>query len=360
MIDLGNFSLPVIYLVFCAAMLFLSIGINGLLLKFSLNLGSKNEFQQVRWASTTKPAFGGISFYILFLLTIVFCSIFFGSGQMLLNVQFLGFFVAVSMGFLMGLADDAYNTKPFLKFAVQFICAALLIVTGTYIKVFPWEWLNIFTTVLWVVGMMNSVNMLDNMDGITAGVSAVISAAAAMVLVFTQDYQNMDVAILMGVISALFGFLYYNWNPSRMYMGDSGSQFLGVFLAGMAIKYFWNAPDYFNQAVQAKQILIPALIFVVPISDTTAVSINRLLKGKSPFVGGRDHTTHHLSYLGMSDRHVAILMIAISLFTTAISVFVINNISVWEYWHTYAFGAIFAVILAILYTVTRISKPPKT
>lgn len=359
MIEFENFSLPVLYLVFCAGMLLLSLGINGLLLKFSVTLGTKNEFQQVRWASTTKPASGGISFYIIFLVSIVFCSFFLASDQMMLNSRFLGIFLACTLGFLMGLADDVYNTKPFLKFAVQFICALLLVVTGTIIKVFPWEWLNITVTFLWVVGLMNSINMLDNMDGITASVSTIICAAAATILISNNDFSSIYLVILMGVIAGICGFLYYNWNPSRIYMGDSGSQFLGVFLAAMGIEYFWNAPDYFGQAVQAKQILIPALIFVVPISDTATVSINRILKGKSPFVGGKDHTTHHLSYMGLSDRHVALVMIAISLFTLAISVLVINHIRDWSHWHTVGFSALFLLILSFLYSTTRISSPSK-
>jgi UDP-GlcNAc:undecaprenyl-phosphate/decaprenyl-phosphate GlcNAc-1-phosphate transferase len=359
MINLENFSLPVIFLVFSASMLLLSIGVNGLLLKFSFNLGGKNEFNQVRWSSTTKPAFGGVSFYIIFLISVIFFAIFFGNNQILLNAKFLGLFIATSMGFLMGLADDAYNTKPLLKFTVQFLCAIIFILSGNLIQAFPWQWMNIAVTILWVTGMMNSVNMLDNMDGITASVSAIICMSVIMMLIITQQYTSMDLVILVGVMSGICGFLYYNWNPSRMYMGDSGSQFLGVFLAGIGIQYLWNGADYFGQIVQAKQILIPALIFVVPICDTTTVSINRLLKGKSPFVGGRDHTTHHLSYLGLSDRHVAILMLAISIFTMSICVFVINNIRHWENWHTILFSSIFLIILIALYSTTRIGKPQK-
>jgi len=357
MISLEHFTLPVILLIFAAGMLFLSIGINGLLLKFSFNLGAKNEFNQVRWASTTKPAFGGVSFYIIFLISVVFFSIFFESDQLLLNARFLGLLVASSLGFLMGLADDAYNTKPLLKFIVQFLCGLTFIFSGNLIQAFPWEWMNIAITLLWVTGMMNSVNMLDNMDGITASVSAVVCIAVIMILVITGQFTSLNLIVLVGVLAGIAGFLYYNWHPSRMYMGDSGSQFLGAFLAGIGIQYFWNGADYYAQIIQAKQILIPALIFVVPISDTTTVFINRLRKGKSPFIGGRDHTTHHLSYLGLSDRHIAILMICISLLTMSICVFVINNIKSWEVWHTVLFSALFAVILLSLYLTTWFGRP---
>jgi UDP-GlcNAc:undecaprenyl-phosphate GlcNAc-1-phosphate transferase len=357
MLHLGHFNLTVIFLLFIAGMYLLSLAINGLLIKFSLNLGAKNEIDQVRWASTTKPAFGGVSFFILFLVSIVFFAIFFGNGQLWLNAQFLGLLTASSLGFMMGLADDAYNTKPFLKFAVQFLCAILFIFTDNCIHTFPWEWLNITITVLWVVGMMNSINMLDNMDAITASVSTVICLGMAMIFVFRGDYLNLDFVLLLGVIAGIAGFLYYNWNPSRMYMGDSGSQFLGAFLAGMAIKYLWNAPDYYGNLIPEKQILLVALLFVIPLSDTTTVSINRLMRGQSPFVGGRDHTTHHLSYMGLSERHIAMLLISISLGCVVCGVLIINNIETWMWFHSLLFGVLFLLIGGSLYATTKLSKP---
>lgn len=354
-----NYSLIILYVLFGGAMLLFSFITNGLLLKFSFNLGAKNEATQIRWASTQKPASGGISFYILFLVSLVFCAIFSPGEKMLKNWEFMGLFCSITAGFFMGLADDAFNTKPFLKFIVQFLCAIIFIASGIYIKVFPWEWLNMFTTILWVVGLMNSINMLDNMDGITAGVSLIICISVLMSLLFIRDYESIYVAILIGVSAGLLGFLYYNWNPSKIYMGDSGSQFLGVFLAGITIKHLWNASDFYGNVVQAKQILIPALIFIVPISDTATVSINRIMKGKSPFVGGKDHTTHHLSYLGLSDRHVAILMICISIFTMVISVFVINTIADWHIYHTIIFSFIFLIIMVSLYLTTVFGKIKK-
>lgn len=357
MIDLSNFSIPVIYLVFFTGMLLLSLTVNGLLLKFSTNLGAKNEMQQVRWASTTKPAFGGVSFFIIFLASIVFYAIFFGNSEILLNIKFLGLLIASSLGFLMGLADDAYNTKPFLKFLVQFLCAIIFIFTGNVISTFQYEWLNIILTFLWVVGMMNSINMLDNMDGITSSISLIICSGATMILIFNANFNSINLILLIGLIASIAGFLYYNWNPSRMYMGDSGSQFLGTFLAGIGITYFWNAPDYFGQVIPEKQILIVALMFIIPLSDTTTVSINRILRGQSPFVGGRDHTTHHLSYMGLSDRHVAMLLIGISACTMFVSVLIINNIETWTLIHTLSFGILFLIVGGLLYSTTKISKP---
>jgi UDP-GlcNAc:undecaprenyl-phosphate GlcNAc-1-phosphate transferase len=261
----------------------------------------------------------------------------------------------------MGLADDAYNTKPFLKFLVQFLCGISFVLTDNIIQITPWYEFNLFITFFWVVGLMNSLNMLDNMDGITTSVSIIICVGALTSLAFRNEAVHLNTILLLGVVATLLGFLYYNWNPSRMYMGDSGSQFLGVFLAGIGIEYFWNAPDYYGAAVQSKQFLIAILMFVVPISDTTTVSINRILKGKSPFVGGRDHTTHHLSYMGLSDRHVALVMIAISSLAMFLSIFVMNNVRNWNTTYAVSAGIVFLLILGGLYSTTRISKPkPKS
>ena len=146
MLDLGNFSVSILLASYIAFTILASVLMNGLLLKFSLSLGMKNDSSQIRWATAAKPAFGGISFYILFLFAVVFYSIFFPNQELLLNKKFLGFFIAVSLGFIMGLADDAYNTKPFLKFLVQFLCGISFVLTDNIIQITPWYEFNLFIT----------------------------------------------------------------------------------------------------------------------------------------------------------------------------------------------------------------------
>ena len=131
----------------------------------------------------------------------------------------------------MGMADDAYDTKPLVKFIVQCLCGVILISTGTKINTFESEFLNYSLTILWVVAIMNSINMLDNMDGI----STVTTLAICIFSVFFSVQMNLETQpltlIIIAVIGTLCGFLAYNWHPSKMFMGDSGSQFLGIFLA---------------------------------------------------------------------------------------------------------------------------------
>lgn len=333
--------------------------INALLLKFARTLGIRNPSDSViRWSTAVKPALGGITFFIVFLLSVACYSIFFQNSNVLLNRQVLGLLGACAISFLIGLADDAYDTKPFLKFLAQVICGLILISSGISIHLFQNEIINNLLTVFWVVGIMNSINMLDNMDGITATVSASIILAALLILYLNQDLINVHIIIMLGVLASLFAFLYFNWHPSKMFMGDTGSQFLGLFLAAIGIIYFWNTSDSSGAKVQSKQFIVTILTFIIPITDTTVVVINRLSKGKSPFIGGKDHTTHHLSYAGLSDKRVALSFALISIISMLFTIFIIKFIHNWSYLHIFIFGGYFILLFSILFYITRTKKGP--
>jgi UDP-GlcNAc:undecaprenyl-phosphate GlcNAc-1-phosphate transferase len=258
----------------------------------------------------------------------------------------------------MGLAYDAYNTKPLLKSTVQLTCATILIVTGTYIKIFHSIELNCLLSLFWIVGMMNSINMLDNMDAITASVSKGIMICVIGFLVLDGDFKNEYFIILIGMLGSLVGFMYFNWNPSKMYMGDTGSQFLGVFLAAIGIQYFWNAPDNTllgtpESVMFIKRLLIPLTAFILPITDTITVVINRLMKKQSPFIGGKDHTTHALARLGLNDRQVALVFITLSITSSAMAL-LIYSIENWKPFYTIVFTAyILIVFFALNYPTNR-------
>jgi UDP-GlcNAc:undecaprenyl-phosphate GlcNAc-1-phosphate transferase len=232
--------------------------------------------------------------------------------------------MASTIGFLIGLADDAYNTNPILKFLAQLFCGLTLIFTGTFIHFFSSDVANYLLTLFWVIGIMNSINLLDNMDGIATVVSISIVGTALLVLAMDLNFSSSNFIVLVGVLASLIGFLSYNRFPSRMYMGDTGSQFLGVFLASISIVYFWNLgliyPSRFS-FLAWKQIAIPVLVFILPIFDTSFVFLNRMRKGKSPFIGGKDHTTHRLAYLGFSEKKVAQLFFIISAGSSALAFF---------------------------------------
>lgn len=311
-------NIPLLYtLLFCGTLIF-SILINGLLLNFSHNLGiRRNQGVQIRWSESAKPALGGISFYIVFLISFIFLELLSeGTHGYLSSPKIIGLLFSITIAFLMGLADDAFDTKPLVKFMVQCFCGIVLISTGTKINAFESEFLNYSLTLLWVVGVMNSINMLDNMDGISTIVSICISMFTLYVNLNFNLATSPVTLITLTIIGTLCGFLIYNWHPSKIFMGDTGSQFLGIFLAFTGIESCWNATTIEANGLPVmhpiNNLMIVALVFVMPLTDTVIVVINRLLKGNSPFVGGRDHTTHFLFFNGITEKRIAILFTLIS------------------------------------------------
>jgi UDP-GlcNAc:undecaprenyl-phosphate GlcNAc-1-phosphate transferase len=295
---------------FFTALVF-SLLVNSLFMRFARTLGIReSERMLVRWSSTSKPAFGGIGFYILFLASFTLHGVIFpNQGQNTLRPDLFGLLAATSLGFLMGLADDAYNTRPLLKFLVQLACGVILVTSGTCIDMFSSREANIGLTLLWVVGMMNSINMLDNMDGITTTVSIAILSAGLLALWTIGPIEPVFVVLIIGVMGSLCGFLFFNWHPSRMYMGDTGSQFLGVFLA---------------------------------------------------FVGGRDHTTHHLGYAGFSDGQVALTFMGLSFLHVFLVFVMFRFIPVWGNIHTLIFVLYAVVLFGTFFALTRRTGPDRS
>jgi UDP-GlcNAc:undecaprenyl-phosphate/decaprenyl-phosphate GlcNAc-1-phosphate transferase len=343
-----------VYGLFFILSIVFSFLINRLFLKFVRTLGIRNQNDTViRWGSQSKPAVGGFSFYIIFLLSIIIYSVFFDNNQVFLSKEFVGILLASMLGFLLGLADDAYNTKPYLKFSTQVTCAVILMVTGTSITISYLDIINYIFTILWVVGIMNSLNMLDNMDAITSTVSISIILSALLVMVFHDEYGSVYFMIQLGVMAALIGFLYFNWHPSKMYMGDTGSQFLGVFLAAMGIRYLWNAEPPSGDLISAKNLFLPLIVFIMPIIDTTTVVINRIRKGQSPFIGGKDHTTHALAYLGLSDRQVAMVFWGVTLVSLMLVVIMERFLNDWTHIYTGLFTVYFIFMFGIFFYAAR-------
>ena len=344
------------HLVFFILAIIFSVLINGLFLKFAKTLGFKNNKDDtvIRWGNTSKPAFGGISFYIVFLMSFAIYAIVLADQK--IPTSFLGVLIACSIGFLVGLADDAYNTKPLLKFLGQFSCAIILILTGNSINIFEMDILNWICTSFWVVGIMNSINMLDNMDAITTSVTISILFCALCILIIVNDTNSLYMWILTGTIGALFGFLYYNWNPSKMYMGDTGSQFIGALISAIGICFFWNGTYFISNETIAPKILTPILVFLPTIVDTTIVTINRISKGQSPFIGGKDHTTHHLSYLGLNDRRVALVFFALSITCLTIALYINYGISSWSNLVTGLVISFCIIIFGLLFAITKKKK----
>jgi len=230
----------------------------------------------------------------------------------------LGVLIVVTIGFYTELTDDAFNTVPWLKLSAQITCGIVLLLFDVRIDFFENTFLDSFLTIFWTVAVMNSINMLDNMDGITTIVSIFILLAAAIGSGLIMSSNFFYTFVCGGTVSALAGFLVFNWNPSKIFMGDTGSQMIGALLASIGIIFFWNNYLIDVQHTWYSKLAIVMTAFVIPIADSMTVTINRIKRGQSPFVGGKDHTTHHLSYAGLSDRQVAMVMTLISAVSLAL------------------------------------------
>ncbi len=348
------------FLSFFAISIFFSFLINWLFLALSFNLGSrnKNDQSQIRWSSHVKPAIGGISFFIVFLISISVIGTLPRETNYLLDKNLIGIVASSCLGFILGLADDAYNTNPLAKFITQLSCAFILIVSDVYIRATGNPAVDFMITAVWVIGLMNSINMLDNMDGISSSISAcIIIGLIAVIVISGISFGFYYLVMLVGVLGALIGFLYFNWHPSKIFMGDTGSQFLGVFLASTSILFLWNFKDEnAGGYIQLRQFVVPMLFFIIPLIDTTTVTFRRLMRKQSPFIGGKDHITHHLVYLGMSDVMVAITLVLVSFLSLPLVLFLLLKIIEWNALITFLGFAYFGVVFIVFQIIYNIGK----
>ena len=212
--------------------------------------------------------------------------------------------VGVAASFALGLLDDFRRMAPSTKLAAQAIIAAGLYFGGVRVEIISFEPVAFVVTVLWVVGLMNAVNLMDNMDGLAAGITAIASIALAI-----AAYPENIPVVLIGVVTAgaAIGFLVYNFNPARIFMGDAGSLMLGFLLASAAILHTASSAANVGLAV-----LAPLAVLALPIFDTALVTTSRRLAGRPISQGGRDHTSHRLAALGLTDRGVVLFLYVVA------------------------------------------------
>src|SRR6266487_6118678 len=198
--------------------------------------------------------------------------------------------------FLVGLADDLLHTKPYQKLIGQVMGSAVVIYYGLALPWSRFASLNLIFTIFWLVGITNAINLLDNMDGLAAGIAAIASGFLA--LNFLSGGQPIEALMLAVFAASLLAFLVYNSHRASIFMGDCGSMFIGFFLASSALMNLSGGRSRSFLPVLA----VPILVLFIPIFDTTFVTILRKLSGRAASQGGRDHTSHRLVALGMSER----------------------------------------------------------
>ncbi|HVE56182.1 MAG TPA: hypothetical protein VNB22_05085 [Pyrinomonadaceae bacterium] len=283
-----------------------------------------------RWHKKPTAMMGGAA---IFLTTVIIYFLFVPYTRESLVI--LG---ASSFLFLVGLLDDIFNIKPYQKLVGQLIGATILI---GFRLILPWtgyEILDIWLTVLWVIGITNAINLLDNMDGLAAGISAI--AAISLAVGFGASGETGELLFVITFIGALLGFLVFNFNPASIFMGDCGSMFVGFLLSASVLM---NQVGGRSRSVLTI-LAVPALILFVPIFDTTFVTILRKLWGRKASQGGRDHTSHRLVALGLSERNAVLMLYGFAILAGAIALFV-RELAMSQ---SLALIALFTVILTIV------------
>lgn len=250
-----------------------------------------------RWHKNPTALMGGIGIYLATVIAIL------ALGS--LSKSMIGLLCGSTLLFLVGLADDKYHLTPYTKLFAQILGGAIAVFFGVTIPIPIDPIFSVPITLLWIVGVTNAFNLLDNIDGLSVGIAAIV---ASMLFVTSLNFSNNPLGVVALVLTgAALGFLPYNFNPAKIFMGDSGSMFLGYSLAVISIA--GTSRNIFNLFVT---MFIPVLILCIPIFDTIFVMIGRRIQGKRIFEGGKDHTSHRLVTLGLSQRKTVLLLYVIS------------------------------------------------
>jgi UDP-GlcNAc:undecaprenyl-phosphate/decaprenyl-phosphate GlcNAc-1-phosphate transferase len=327
------------------AIFFLSLLFSFVLTRYVRDFASRRGWvavpsQERHLHSTPLPRLGGVAIFISFSLGML-AAAFIASyipylhSAVSLKTQ-LTILVPASLVFLLGVYDDLYSVGPYVKFAVQALAATMLFMGGLRIlnipvlfgnHQLPW-FLGLPLTILWVLAITNAFNLIDGLDGLAAG-SALFSTLVAFVVALLNGYSLVTV-MTIALAGAILGFLRYNFNPATIFLGDSGSLFIGFLLSALALAGAQKAPTIVAVA-------IPVVSFGLPILETSLSILRRLISGRPVFTADREHIHHKLLQHGLTHRQVVIVLYAVSAVFALLSLFLL--------WPT---GSSLGLVLAVL------------
>jgi UDP-GlcNAc:undecaprenyl-phosphate/decaprenyl-phosphate GlcNAc-1-phosphate transferase len=288
------------------------------------------------------PRLGGVAIFISFSLSLLVAlavSHYIPNLRSTLSFRTLAtIFVPASIIFLLGVYDDLYTVGPYKKFAVQALAATMLFLGGLRIlnipvlfgeHQLPW-FVGLPFTILWVLAITNAFNLIDGLDGLAAG-SALFSTLVAFVVALLSGYSLVTI-MTIALAGAILGFLRYNFNPATIFLGDSGSLFIGFLLSALALAGAQKAPTIVAVA-------IPVVSFGLPILETSLSILRRVISGRPVFTADREHIHHKLLQHGLSHRQVVIVLYGVSAVFALLSLFLL--------WPT---GSSLGLVLAVLGT----------
>src|SRR2546426_5687006 len=278
-----------------AIALFVTAVCSPLAAMLARRLGRVARPREDRWHQRPTPLFGGLA---------IMAGIGVGLGSTGLASAPLAVGAGALAAFGLGLFDDVRGTSPATKLVGQVLIATALFLGGVGVRVIEFPPAASLLTVLWVIGIMNAINLLDNMDGLAAGVTAI---AASALLLSAEDRAPAVALVSAATAGAALGFLAHNFPPARIFMGDAGSQLLGFLLAAATLMHSIGSASGLSLALAG-----PLLILAVPLFDVALVTATRSLVGVPIHQGGRDHTSHRLAALGLSERTTVLPLYALT------------------------------------------------
>ena len=327
--------------------LYLGVFIGSLLISFILTWYVRNLALARGWVAPPSsgrhihevplPRLGGVAIYVTFVVTvgvvIAASSVFhFDPGFSVRTALIL--IGGGTLVFLLGLYDDAYTVKPFVKLGVQSVAAALLFFAGFRVFQLPlfgfehFGWAGLPLTILWVLWITNAFNLIDGLDGLAAG-SALFSTLTVFIVSLISN-DPLVAALTIALAGAILGFLRYNFNPATIFLGDSGSLFIGFMLSALALAGSQKTPTVVAVA-------IPVVSFGLPVLETMLSVIRRWLNGQPLFSADREHIHHKLLERGLTQRQVVVILYGVSALCGLLSIFLL-----------YPAGSTLGIVLAVL------------
>lgn len=291
------------------------------------------------------PRLGGIAIWLCTCLTmgiLILCFWHYPHGNAL-----SGIFAGGTIIFVLGLIDDIYGLSPKVKLIFQIIAALVAYMFGVQIlaihfpfvdAVIPVGIIGIPLTVFWIVAISNAINFIDGVDGLAGGVTVICALTLGVVAYYTNQPVSALVAAVIG--GTMLGFLFYNFHPAKIFMGDSGSLFAGFILASIAVTGVLKTV--------AATILLPMIILAVPLLDISYSVFRRLFQGKSPFIADGEHIHHKLLKAGFSQDRTIIVFYLICIAAGAVATSFVNA--------TRAYLILLVVLVLIMLVIARIAK----
>ncbi|MBA2462960.1 MAG: hypothetical protein H0V45_14550, partial [Actinobacteria bacterium] len=290
-----------------------------------------------RWHEWATPSFGGVGIF-LGLLAGLGAAV--AAGAVDGGSELAGVAGGFTILFLAGLADDVFDLAPLVKLAAQVAAAGVVLASGLTVEIVDSEVLATVIGLVWLVGITNAFNLLDNMDGLAATL-AVVACATFAVDAIAKEPESLATVLALSLGLACAAFLPFNLRPKRgaaIFMGDSGSQVIGFGLASLALASSWTAAG-----ATLATVLLPLLVLAIPILDTTLVTVRRTLERRPIAQGGRDHSSHRLVYYGLSEQRAvaALALLASLLGLTALAYNVLDDARIT------AFGVLLSFVVLV-------------